>query len=405
MKQTKILQINSVVKYGSTGKITECLGGIIISERWQSYIAYGRNTKKIESDSEIVKIGGKYDIIDHALKSRIFDRQGFYSKYATQKLIKIIKQEKPDIIHLHNLHGYYIDIEVLFEYIKAQGVNVVWTLHDCWPFTGHCAYFDAVNCEKWKNGCYECPAKHSYPASWLIDNSKKNWLDKRRIFTQIEKENMIIVVPSQWLKMKVEQSFLKNYPIKVIYNGIDLDIFRHYYDENIKKDKPLIFACASIWNKRKGYTDIIKLSEILPEYQFMIVGVSPKQYRDLKKTRIVALQRTENTEQLAKLYSSADVFINPTYEDNFPTVNLEALACGTPVITYNTGGSPEAIDENSGKVVPKGDIHAMAEAIRTVIQSKPQRFSMEQCRSRAMLFDMNDRFQEYIDLYKEILSK
>lgn len=249
-----------------------------------------------------------------------------------------------------------------------------WTLHDCWAFTGHCSHFDFVGCEKWKTGCHHCPQKKNYPKSLFLDQSKRNWEEKKRLFTSIS--NMTIVTPSHWLAGLVNESFLSKYPVKVIHNGIDLEVFKPT-QTTWKRDhgitKPVVLACSFDWNERKGYNDVLKLAELLPEYQFVVVGISEKQVKTLPRY-IIGIQRTDSVQELVKIYSIADVFINTTYEDNYPTVNLEAIACGTPVITYDTGGSQETIkDSFLGSTVPKGDISSMLEMIQKNINEHIKR--------------------------------
>lgn len=403
----KLLQINVVVNSGSTGRIAEEIGQTAIKAGWESHIAYGRE-KNTPSQSNKIKIGTDWDMKFHGIQTRVFDNHslGLSSRGATKKLIKDIEQIKPDIIHIHNLHGYYINIEVLFEYLSKLDTPIVWTFHDCWPFTGHCAYFDYIGCEKWKTGCYECPIKKEYPASFVIDRSKKNYVDKKRLFNYVK--NMTLVPVSNWLGNYFKDSFLHKYDVRMIHNGIDTSVFRP--QENNKaidkynlKGKFVILGVASIWNYRKGLPDFIKMSETLDsQYQIVLVGLSNEQIKTLPNN-IIGIARTESVNELAELYAAADVFVNPTYEDNFPTTNLEALACGTPVITYNTGGSPEAVDSDTGIVVEKGNLDALISAISEVNQ-KGKSYYTNTCRNRALqLYRKEDRFEDYLELYEEVM--
>lgn len=265
-----------------------------------------------------------------------------------------MKEYDPDVIHLHNLHGYYINIEILFDALKQMEKPVVWTLHDCWAFTGHCAYFEYQGCDRWKRGCEECPQKHNYPASYLLDQSKRNYQQKKTSICQLKE--LTIVSPSQWLANLVKQSFLRRYSLQVIPNGIDVEIFspmqtkiKDQYGINGKK---VVLGVASEWSSRKGIQDFVKLADVLDEnYQIVLIG---RVYDKVDKKNITFISRTSNRRELAEWYSAAEVLFNPTYEDNYPTVNLEAQACGTPVITYNTGGSPEGV--KMGWCVEKGDL-------------------------------------------------
>lgn len=402
----RILQINSVFGTGSTGSIVKDLNKTTQKSGSNSIAIYGRGSR-IDKPG-VIRIGNRIDNGVHGIITRVFHRHGFGSKIPTVKLIRFIQKYNPDIIHLHNVHGYYININLFFKYIKRTNSIVVWTFHDCWPFTGHCAHYDYIKCDKWKTKCYKCPQKKIYPASWIVDNSEKNYRDKRRLFNGLA--NLTIVTPSNWLANQVKQSFLKEYPVQTIYNGIDLSVFRPSNEElrnslinelDISNDF-IIITVASLWNERKGLDVFIQLSrQYNKNASFIIVGVSKEQKKKLP-SNIIGIVRTNDRKELAALYSLADVLVNPTLEETFGLTNIEALACGTPVITFNTGGSPEAIDETCGIVVEKGSVDGLIEAIER-IRKNP--FSAEACRKRAMMFDKNDKYAEYIKLYEEILAK
>lgn len=341
----KVLMINVSCGTGSTGRICTDLAVELENNGHNVKIAYGRDEVPDQYKKYSVKIGNDFDVYSHVVKSRLFDGMGFGSKHATKKFIEWVKEYDPDIIHLHNIHGYYINIEILFEYLKKCGKKIIWTLHDCWAFTGHCAYFDYVKCSKWENECNNCPQKSTYPARIGIDFSKKNYERKKNLFTGIP--NLIIVTPSLWLKNLVEKSFLKEYSVFVINNGVNIEIF-HPVKTDIKKKygidnrKKIVLGVASVWDKRKGIDDFIQLSTLLSnDYQIVLIGVTKKQKQSLPKT-IIGIERTENIYELVAWYSIAEIFVNPTYEDNYPTTNIESIACGTPVITYDTGGSGES---------------------------------------------------------------
>jgi glycosyltransferase involved in cell wall biosynthesis len=401
-----LLQINTVVNSGSTGRIAEEIGQIVMANGWRSYIAYGRNERP--SQSELIKIGNNWDIKIHGLQTRLFDRHGLASKKATKQLVQQITQIKPDVIHLHNLHGYYLNIEILFNFLNKAGIPVVWTLHDCWPITGHCTHFDFTGCEKWKTQCSQCPQKKEYPASFFTDRSKTNYILKKRLFTSVN--NLTLVPVSDWLAGLISQSYLSAYPVQVIHNGINTDIFKPVSDSSFRvkfnlQNKIILLGVASVWSPRKGLKNFVELSQNLDSnYQVILVGLTKNQIKSLPKN-IIAIERTENIQELAAIYSAADIFINPTWEDNFPTTNIEALACGTPVITYNSGGSPEAIDSDTGFVVEKGNIEALIKAVKQ-IKAKNKTFYSTACRERArLLFNKHDRFSDYITLFESLLSK
>lgn len=400
-----ILQINTVVNSGSTGRIAEEIGQLAIESGWKSYIAFGRN--KRSSVSSLIPVGTKIDFFFHVLLCRFFDLHGFGSRWATYRLVNKINKIKPDIIHLHNLHGYYLNIEILFNYLKRKSIPIVWTLHDCWAFTGHCAYFDFVGCNRWKDGCYSCPQKKSYPSSIFLDRSKSNYKNKKELFNGLSNLNLVPV--SNWLNSIQKQSFLNNYESLVIHNGVDLDIFKPSHDNDILsklsvENKTIILGVANIWDRRKGLFDFIQLRSILDErFLIVLIGLTKKQISTLPKG-ILGLERTENLQQLVNYYSLASVFVNPTWEDNFPTTNLESLACGTPVITYKTGGSVEAIDENTGFIVEKGDIEDIKRKILLICNQnlKEYRFA---CRERAIrLFNKSERYRDYLKLYDKLIS-
>ncbi|MDR3610697.1 MAG: glycosyltransferase [Ignavibacteriaceae bacterium] len=400
-----MLQINAVVNSGSTGHIAEDIGKLLILKGHESYIAFGRGNRP--STSKIVRIGNVWDTRLHGIKTRLFDRHGFGSEKATLDLLEEIKNIQPDIIHLHNLHGYYLNVEILFNYLKKSQIPVVWTLHDCWPFTGHCTYFDNVNCFKWQNGCYNCPNKGAYPTSWFKDNSNLNYKQKKILFNSVPW--ISIVSPSQWLADHLSKSFLGGYPISMIRNGIDLGIFYPHNSESIKAKigigkKFMLLGVASVWDKRKGLEDFIKLNELISnDMTIVLVGLSQKQLKSLPKS-MIGIARTENIEELTEFYSAADVFLNPTWVDNCPITNSEALACGTPVVTYRTGGSPESINDQSGIVVQKGNIHSLYSAIME-IRAKGKSYYSKACIQRASeLYNKDIKYQEYIDLYNSLIA-
>ncbi len=402
----KLLQINVAINYGSTGKIAEQIGSLVVQRGWDSYIAHGRYINPSQSHS--IQVGSRMDWMFHAIMTRLFDRHGLFSTRATRQLVKQIEEINPDIIHLHNIHGYYINYRILFEYLQNTDIPVVWTLHDCWSMTGHCTYFEYAKCDRWKTGCYDCPEKKSYPASLLIDRSRKNYIEKRELFTSVK--NMTIVPVSNWLGGIVKESFLGKYDVKVIHNGIDISTFQPL-PSDIKErygivDKKIILGVASPWSRRKGLNDFFELHRHISsnKYQIVLIGLSEDQIKSLPNG-IIGLARTESVEALAQWYSVADVFVNPTYEDTYPTTNLEAISCGTPVVTYKTGGSPESVTSETGRVVDKGDIAGLAKAIESLC-AEDREVLRKRCREYAVAhFDRQECFKKYIDLYAEIIQK
>lgn len=399
----KILQISSELNVGSVGRISEQIGDLIITEGWESYIAYGREARESKSISYL--IGNKRDIIVHGIYTRLTDKHGFASKNATKDLIKFIDNVNPDIIHLHHLHGYYINVEILFKYLKKIAKPIVWTFHDCWSFTGHCAHYDFVGCEKWKTHCDKCPQLKEYPQSF-VDNSFENFKRKKELFTSVK--DLHIVAVSHWIKSQVQQSFLSDVPCHVIQNGVDTDIFKPKELSNFRKKyklegKKLVLGVASPWTEKKGLQVFCNISNQLGENEkVVLVGLSAKQINSLPNN-VLGIERTTDLNELVELYSTADVFVNPTFEDSFPTTNLEAMACGTPVITFDTGGSVEPISDTTGLIVAKGDEISLVDAIKTVLNNGKKSYSENCIRRVDENFNKNNCFDRYIALYKQII--
>lgn len=399
----KIFHINST-SHGSTGTIARQIIAALEAKGHTGYFAHGLGKKFSEREYLLSSV---WRMRWHNICSRLTDRQGFFSKRDTLRLVDIIREVNPDIIHLHNLHGHYLHVGVLFDFLKTFPGQVVWTLHDCWSFTGHCAYFDFLKCEKWREGCEKCPGLTRYPPSIIADASTRNWMEKRKLFSSVK--NLTLIPVSDWLMGLARDSFLEDKRICRIHNGVDVEVFRP--SDSTGKIRArysigtqlMVLGCASGWEERKGLPDFLKLRERFSEKDLAIVlvGLTEKQIKELPKG-IVGIRRTGSAEELADLYSAADLFVNPTYEDNFPTVNIESLACGTPVCTYRTGGSPEAVDENTGFVVEQGDIDGIVSAIETV-RSRGKSAYSEACRSRAVThFRKEDRYAEYVELYEKL---
>lgn len=393
----KVVQINTVCATGSTGKISASLYKLAEANDMTSYFAYGRSSAPKEFTS--YKIGNKLDFISHVM-ANFWGKNGFASVYVTKKFLLWLDSVHPDIIHIHNLHGFYINVQLLFDYIKKHKIKVIWTLHDCWPFTGQCAHFDYVNCEKWQTQCEHCPIyRTEYPYSLFIDNSSTNYSRKKSIFCSVQ--DMIIASPSQWLDGLIKQSFLSEYPTVVIPNGIDLSIFRIIPKLKDSGSSKIVLGVANVWTNRKGLSYFLKLASILDSsYRIVLIGLSKKQQHMIRRkfhNQITALTRTANQQELVDWYNRASVYVNPTLEDNFPTTNLEALACGTPVITFNTGGSPECITDKCGIIVKKGDWAELQKAIISLETNT--KITAAECRRQAEKYDQNTQFMKYIDLY------
>jgi len=400
----KLFQICVEGNTGSTGRMAESLGILALQQGWESFIAFGRFPRT--SKSNLIQIESNWGIFLHGLQTRFFDRHCLGSKQATRKLIAQIKAIKPDIIHLHHLHGYYINIEVLFNFLAKASIPVVWTFHDCWSITGHCAHFDFIGCNKWMTECNHCPQTKEYPASFLIDRSRKNYRLKKELFTSVL--SMRVVTVSNWLDGIVHNSFMRDIPRHVIYNGIDIDLFKNENYCNVKEkleivNRFMILGVSSPWGKRKGLNDFIELSKIIGKDDIIVlVGLDDAQIKDLP-FNIIGITRTENQEQLKDLYATADVFLNLSVEETFGLTTAEALACGTPAVVYNATACPEVIDSETGIIVSKNDFKGLLDAIDTIKKKGKEYYSVK-CRTRAVKnFNKNDRLQEYIDLYEKIM--
>lgn len=390
----KLLQINICNAMLSTGKIAEDISKVAIRHGWEPYTAWGRFAKN--SVSNQFQVGGLWNTYSHYAAHKLFDREGLASRYATKKLIQRIEIIKPDIIHLHNIHDHYLNYPILFEYIAKENIPVVWTQHDCWTFTGGCMYYDMQSCNQWKTCCKACPEHRAL----LCDTTEMQYKLKRESLSKIK--DLTYVSVSCWLSEALKASHQKHRPIVTIHNGVDVSLFRPLC-EKPKDGRFRIIGVAGIWAKRKGLNDFVQLRSLLPpEYEITLVGLSKEQIKRMPEG-VKCVTRTTDVQELVQMYSMSDVYVNPTYSDNFPTTNIEALACGTPVITYQTGGSPEAVDEKTGVVVEQGNIRALCEAI--INMNKSPLSSMD-CRSRAVsLFDKDKCFEKYISLYNNLLSR
>ena len=398
-----VVQINCSCGVGSIGRIATDLHAILLSQGHQSTVAFGR-FEAIDC-AQVIRIGSVIDNYLHVARTRLFDTHGFGSVIATKAFIQKLKALNPDVVHLYNLHGYYLNVGLLFEYLKETNVAVVWTLMDCWPFTGHCAHFDFVGCHRWKSECHHCPLKSEYPKSLFLDRSQRNYRQKKALFTGVPK--LTIVTPSQWLADLVKESFLREYPVALINNAIDLTVFKprpgDFRERYHLQDQFILLGVAFTW-EGKGLPYFTQLAKQLRlDEKVVLVGLTPQQIKQLPP-EIIGIPRTNNAAELARIYSAADVFVNPTLEDTFPTTNLEALACGTPVVTFNSGGSPESVDTECGLVVARGDLTGLVAAIGTVRKLGKESYAAK-CRQRALeRFDKDARLAEYVRLYLKSLD-
>ena len=396
----KIVAINSCT-YGSTGSIMQSIAQTAITHGHTAYIAFpdGRHRERNRlacRDLPAIPFSSRFSESFHLLADRLTGFNGCFSVFSTAALLRKLDKLQPDLLHLHNLHNCYINLPMLFRYIKKRHLRVVWTLHDCWAFTGHCPHFDGIGCDKWQTGCEHCPQYRRYPQS-LVDRSKAMYRRKKNWFTGVE--DLTIVTPSAWLAELAERSFLGDYPIRVIPNGIDLSVFRPTgTNKERRKDRFVILGVAAAWSEAKGLDVYIELAKRLEDrFQIVLAGTDEEVDRKLPGN-IISIRRTADPHKLAELYTAADLFVNATRQDNYPTVNLEALACGTPVLTFRTGGSPEAIDAECGMTVERNDINALEQAIRRIAEVSP--FAPEACIRRAQEFAADHQFEKYVKLYE-----
>lgn len=397
-----LLQINSTANWGSTGKIAEQIGLRAIQHGWESYIAYGRYANP--SQSKLIKIGSKVSMFWHLLESRLLDNHGLASRIATKRLIKQIEQIQPDVIHLHNIHGYYLNYELLFNYLNKIDTPVVWTLHDCWAFTGHCAHYITKGCNQWMDKCHDCHHCNAYPKSH-ISRVQRNFDLKRSLFTRLN-ERLTIVPVSKWLSSQTKQSLFATKRIHHIYNGVDVSVFQptEVSKHDSIKGKFSILSVASAWSNEKGLSDFIKLRERLPDsYAIILLGLSDNQMRDLP-SNIIGIRRTQSQQELAEWYSAADVVMSLSKAETFGLTIAEAMACGTPAITYSSTALPELITSDTGVVVEQGDIDGVVAAIKEIEHNGKEHYS-EACRKRAEEhFDKDKCFEQYIELYNELTN-
>ena len=397
-----VLSVN-LGNFSSTGKIMVGISKVAQQDGYVTYQVYpGRKNNQSKKDNDILMCSD--------FGNRLCQKVAYYTGlnglvafFSTLKVIRRLNVIKPDIIHLHNLHNSYINLPLLFQYIKKHDkIHVIWTLHDCWSFTGHCAYFTMARCNKWKKMCFRCPQYKEYPSS-LFDNSKFMYKLKRKLFVGVE--DMTLVTPSEWLAGLVKESYLKDYPVRVINNGIDLNLFKPTKSDfrikyKINDEKFILLGVAFGWDKRKGLDVFIELEKRLDKSKFQIILVGTDDKLDgWLPNGIVSIHKTQNQTELAEIYTAADLFVNPTREENYPTVNMEAIACGTPVLTFRTGGSPEIVDETCGYVVDCDDIDGLEKEICRICADRP--YSEERCLKKAESFDMNLKFKEYVKLYEQ----
>lgn len=399
-----LLIIGSSLNYGSPGHITENIGKAAIDQGWTVYQAHGLRYSR-PSKLKTYAVSSKFGEWRHFTMSLLLDGHGLSSKRETENLVRWIEKINPDVINLHNLHGYYLNYEILFKFLANLNKPIVWTIHDFWPITGHCTHFDYIKCNKWQNLCFKCPQKRSYPKSF-IDRSQRNFELKKALFTSIE--NMKIVTVSNWVKSIYKQSFLNGYPIHTIYNGVDLDIFK-YSQSALRQqlnleNKYVLLGVASPWYHLKGYNDYIKLSKILPkDCVIIMIGLNKNQIKSLPPN-IIGMERTDCQENLVKFYSMADVVLNLSYQETFGMTTIEGMACGTPSIVYDRTASPELITKDTGLIVQAGNIYEIKNAIdilKNKNQIKPSKACIDYVKAN---FNFEKQVDKYIQLFNSVIE-
>ena len=405
----KIFRIVSCLNEGSIGRTAEQLSNMVLERGWDSYIAYSRIN--LGSTSRTYRIDTELSTYWHALLTRLFDMCGYGSYFSTKKLVREIRHYKPDVIHMHIIHNYDINLKVLFNYLAKANIPIVWTQHDCWSYTGHCAFYSKIGCEKWKTQCNHCPLYKSFPQSWFYDGSRRNFNFKKKLFTSVPENLMKIIAVSEFVKKDLEESFLKKYEIIRIYNAIDTDVFfprqNESFDVRAKYgfgDKTILMALATSWSERKGLSDYYKLREKLDEkYLIVLVGVNDD-LREKLPAGIIGVRNTSSVDELVKLYSTASIIMNLASEESFGKTTPEGLSCGTPSIVYNCTASPELIDDKTGRIVEKGDLDGVVRAIEEIMNWDKAK-TIDNCRNRVLqLFAMNKNWNDYLDLYKSLAN-
>lgn len=399
----RVLFVNLVYGVGSTGKIIADIVSLLKKDGSDVRVLYGAG---VDSDDACARrTSWRLEYYIHNALSRFTDHAGLYSRAATRRLIREIRAFQPDVIHLHTLHGFYVNYEMLFRFLKKADIPVVWTLHDCWAFTGHCTHFSRIKCTQWQTECRDCQLLRRYPQCYGRGDVRRNFLRKRAAFTGVK--NLVIATPSRWLAEQVSQSFLQDYPRLVIPNGIDQTIFRpqpsdlreRYHLDN----KKIVLGVASVWSAQKGLPDMLLLADRLgADYQVVLIGLT-KQQMAAMPSNVLGLSRTTDQMELAQWYTAADVFVNPTYEDNYPTVNLEAQACGTPVLAYDTGGCPETLTTEDSLLVRQGDLDALEQAVRFKLADQPDKLTLAAETKRC--YSLGIMCRAYREEYMRILQQ
>lgn len=402
----KLVEINAAHNL-STGNIMLQIAQTAREDGMEAYTfsKKTRTAKKTHIDNHYL-IGSVFENTLNRYIAFYTDFQDVGSYFGTKKLVKKLKEIDPDVIHIHDIVGWYVNIKVLFKYFKECGKPIVWTFHDCWAFTGRCIYYDYVKCDAWKTGCAKCIQPEGYPTTKIFDHASWNYKRKKELFTSLD--NLTIVTPSKWMKSQVKESFLKDFDCRVINNGVDKNVFKptssDFREKYNLQDKKIVLGICSCWGQvRKGYKYMVELSNKLDDsYQVVLVGVNEGEGYTVPDN-IIGIHKTTNVEELVEIYSTADVLVDPTLEDNFPSTHIEALACGLPIVTFETGGAIETVNEKTGKIVPQKNIYVLQAAVEQVCNSDID--YKTNCLEESAKYDKKEKYQEYISLLKEKAGK
>lgn len=399
-----LLQINVTANRGSTGEIAEAIGREALSRGWESYMAYGRYAGP--SDSELIRIGCSFSTLTHYASQRLFDNEGLCSTRATRRLIRQIERLKPDVVQLHNLHDHYLNYRLLFEYLNSSGIRVVWTMHDFWAVTGHCMHFFGADCRRYVDGCRSCPMKDVFPRS-LIDRSARNYNLKKSLFAS--SENLLIVAVSPWVAETLSGSFLKDKPLTVIGNGIDIQTFRPTVDADVDemlKDRFVILGVSAQWRYGKGIEYYRRLAEMLGNDEVLVlVGHMDSKIAKSLPENVVATGMVTDARKLAALYTRADVLAALSPAETFGLSVAEALACGTPAVVFDNTALPQFVTSGTGYVVEDRNVASAYEAIEKIKQNGRGSYSQSCIEMARRKFDIDTCAGSYVSLYERIIGR
>lgn len=402
----KVVQINAVCDTGSTGRICRELNEAVIRHGYKGIVLYGNGSSNYQF---AYGVSGKYGVKCHGLLSRILGKNAAYSPFSTKKIVNILKIYKPDIVHLHNLHGNYVNLKPLLEYLSEEDIPTVLTLHDCWFFTGKCTHYTTIGCTRWQTGCHHCPQLKENIPSWFFDRTGEMWQEKKRLFAAIPR--LAVIGVSDWITNEAKQSFLNDAVIlKRIHNWIDLSVFYPRGKEfagafGISEDKYSILCIGSGWSKKNDKTKyLLQLAQMLPKnYEIILAGTVP--FADHLPENIKTVGYISSAEELAKLYSACDVYVHLSREDTFGKVIAEAIACGTPAVVFDSTACPEIVGDGCGQVVPAGDLGAMLHAAISIAEQDKTAWERICVTYAAEQFSKDKLIEETMQLYQQVINQ